>query len=731
MGYNVSDSDYYSDPDYYSDDNIEVPNVNKDIKKFTSTSEYTKDNGDNELLIVNYWNNQKFPYNLEPDDTILISNNLCFLDKLKKAYVLGQIDYSKFRFLLDINNYLLNNMNLNFLECKSVFNFILLNIQKSNIQFENFLIQILEKIEKQKKFFDTIDFFNFTDIMIIDIYYLIIKYYNNPIKYIKLIESSKLLKNENKIETYFLYGLLYSKNYLKDLNKKKLPNIKKEKALYIFKLLESIRYNNIDYIINNTIEYCYKFINIDKIDKNVNAKYNFLNYFITYDSKIIDIIDNNLFIIKYCIINNNNIKSNLERHMYFNKCYENIFNDIIKKRNIENIKDINDIKILLGLLLYNFYRYNDYIDFLIAEKELILDSCDKLISNLNTKENYNKMFKYISNLQYTYTYKTSSYLQYYLLSKLKIKLEKYNFLAFYSFIDENDFLNSINNNTSIINENFIKYAIICSNLSENCIIVNYLINNNLIPLTEYFFNLAIFKNSEILYNYFINNKYILNRNNINFINNYKIQQSSYNNTNIYDVSNSFLNNKLKNIVINTEENFSELDYIIKNNLYELLNKNPNDYNITATDIINSVIKTNNTIFLKELKISYLNKELEFFKNTINIIDKSLKDYGTEEDCMCLFSYNNSSYYCSSDCHNNMKILLNFIELEKIINKQDTKTITNKYNYIIYILNSIISRNYNIKIVILLLTMFYNKYKLKPILKCKNITIQIYIDNFLN
>lgn len=723
-------SNYAYEPTFFSDSEYEDKNINENInqnniKKYN----YIKENGDNELLMINYTNNKKFCYKLEPDDTLLTSNNLCFLDKVKKAYILEQIDSSKFSFLININNYLiekiekLKHLNTNFLECKSIFNYILLNIQKlniydSNVQFENLLRFFLEKIEKQKKLFDNIDFFNFNNIMIIDIYYLIIKYYNNPIKYIKLIESSKLFKNTNRIETYFLYGLLYSKN----LNKKKLSNIKKEKALYIFKLIESIRYNNLDYIINNTIKFCCKLIDQNKNNPIFNNI--FLDYLMNYDDKIIDIINNNLFIIKYCIINSNNIETNLERCMSEIKSYQDIFFDIIKKRNIDNINDIKDIKILLGLISYKFYDCEDYKDFLISKKNL-LELYDKLISNLNTKENYNKMFKYISTLKYTFSYKTSPYMQYYLLSRLSTKLEKYNFLAFYSFRDEADFLNYINN-TCIINEKFIKYAIICSNL-KNDIILNYLINNNLIPLTETYFNLVIFKNSEKLYDYFINNKYIINKNNINFINNYKINDNNNIKENISEpnIINSFLNNKLKDLTINTEENFSELDYIIRNNLYELLNKNQNDYNITASDIINSVIKTNNTIFLKELKITHLNKELEYFKNTINVIDKCLEDYVVKEQnkCMCLFS--NDKPKCSTDCYENMKTLINFIELEKIINK------TNKYNYIIYILNSLISKNYNIKIVILLLTMFYNKYKLKPTLKCTNNTIQIYIDNFLN
>ena len=90
--YHKTEESDITDTDIDGDISGNENNINNIVNSSDNINNNTKLNKDKNLLLVEYHNNKKYKYNLEPDETLLTSDNLCFLDKIKSISIFQKIE---------------------------------------------------------------------------------------------------------------------------------------------------------------------------------------------------------------------------------------------------------------------------------------------------------------------------------------------------------------------------------------------------------------------------------------------------------------------------------------------------------------------------------------------------------------------------------------------------------------------------------------------------------------
>ncbi len=609
------------------------------------------ENIDSNNKLINYKNNLLLLY-----QTLNINNNsdICYLKNICILYCL----------IID------KLTNVNYLDNRNITEY-LNNLAKNN---NNSIIKDLNNY-----YFENIINFNSIEILIYLCHNKLYNFNNNDMQnYYNFI-----LKNKKKHDIHhkrFLGTLLYSGYDIK--YNQNIYN--KDKIIKFAKL------------INN-----YIFINFDNIKLLFNALFT--------HNKIYNYIDSNKFFgnsinfnNKFYLINiifaipENKLTNSTELINYYTEYMEDIhyfkYDKIpFLKLNIEDVISIIDkliennnltldkINIIYKSLFYLSYYKSTYKSIYKSHYFKIIDIITKLFDYIKLKLNLNEIFYKnifnIANFDYINNYsdfECRKFDYYFIVLELVIpKIKSFNILYNIFYYENN--LDDTHILFNLIDRKFFTQNIFeLSLLVNNKKLINYYIKNNLVNINSHNFNLAIKFNNIELYDHLINNKYIINDNeienideiNINniYINNYKNNFFNRNNKkseiNLFDISNNYnvkYNLNINNLDLKNNKNLINKAYFYNN--YDIIqNKNYNKHNKEILKLVKKLVHID--------KDDIINKYINYFNNIVNYI-------------------------------NNIK------ETE------------NKYNYVLLAVNNLHNKNKLINNFLLILKLFYIKFKIKP------------------
>ncbi len=547
---------------------------------------------------------------------------------------------------------------------------IISKILNENYSDNYIIIEYLNKLIKNiNSDFDTFDTFKTFDTMIYDrnIYnsFIIIIYicYNNLYKF-----------NNNDMQNYYNFVLKNSNNQYNICHKILLGTILNSNIEYNIKYNKNL-YNKEKFVKFSKLFNEDTFINFHDIKLIFNVLFAINTIYISYRPKknfksdflLINLLENNIF-----EDNNRNYINFSKIINYYSEYIEDTYyfkySDRILFLEIDEISVIEIINNLINNKTFNLEKWNIIYKSICNTK--FKNNIMKILINY-AKFNFDLddiFYKNIFYIEYSHNLQTNLQVEYFfeLLEFLIPKIKSFNILynIFY-YNNTNENLKKLYNliDKKYFNQNIFELGL----LYDNSNLIDYYIDNNLVTINKNNCILALNFNNNKLYNHIINNKYIITNNDLDIIK--KI------NSDIIYINN--YKNELSNIDVNLIE-FNN-DFKIKYNL-----------NINNLDLKNDKNLINKAYFYNNYSIIQNKNYIKNNKEILQLVKKL------------------------SLLKNKDNIGINIYYFNKIVNYiNNIKDTENKYNYILFAINNLHYKNKIINNFLIILKLFYIKFKIKP------------------